>query len=533
MPIKTGGVINYNQKFIDTSEHFDTFISERVVKHPVIWFDRIPKGPLTMFAGLTQKTNIFHGGLGEQAGLSNWKQIQTSRVASGGDPGHDACNYAPKTFTYAWESKQYTGFAASWQSEPICINDIVYVEQGREQALLISSFLAYITQSVWENWNRENYIKVAVDAGNGHILTSGGLDYSDDPSVRFYYDPNVEDSDGNTYLLFDSSFEVSTLNWSYFDWWQDYLGDECSEAALTQKDQFSVFGLMIHKRDFQKAIMADADIREDLRYAQAQVLIDDYRTFSEWKGWALIHDSRQERYKYQKLEVNPTYAGESLTGTFVKAVRVTPRREGEAVTIGNLPEANPDYNNAELAIGVIFMNQVLQNLIPIPVSNLGNGMVFGAKPGFNGDFSWINEYDRELNPIKEVGYFFARFRAFPKPLMFSRNAIVFLYRRCPQTWATTCDLGPTDASTGAVAITSAEADIVVDTDDKTVIVTLAEAITAQVGDAVTLAGTSITNTSGYIAEGALAPTYTIAFAPTVTMDSAADFADSATVQTTA
>jgi hypothetical protein len=95
MPITTGGLVNYNQKFIDTVDHIDTFISERSHMHPSIWFDRIPKGTLTMFEGLIRQTNIFHGGLGEQAGLTNWNRIQVSRKPVDGDSGFDACAYNP------------------------------------------------------------------------------------------------------------------------------------------------------------------------------------------------------------------------------------------------------------------------------------------------------------------------------------------------------------------------------------------------------------------------------------------------------
>ena len=405
MSITTGGLVNYNQKFIDTAEHFDTFLMNRTRKHPILWYDRIPKGMLSDYDGLVRKSNIFHGGLGEQAGLSNWSAIQISRKPSGTDPGFDACQYDPTTFNYAFESIQYTGYRCSWQSEPICINDIRFVEQGRQQCQMITSFMTYITQSVWENWNRENYVKMAVDAGNAFILTDGGLDYADSPTVRFTYNPYAVDSNGDTYITFPSTLQVSTLNWSFFDWWQDYLGDQCPESAIANKSGLPVYGLIIHKRDFNKMIMGDDDLREDLRYARSEVLLQDYRSFQEFKGWAIIHDQRQMRFKIK-----------SVTSTTVTAVRVKPMKEGRAVTIGNIPVADPDYHNAELAIGVVFMNEVIQNLIPSPIGNAGGGMMFGTQPGYNGTFKWINEYDRELNPLKEVGSFFARFAAFPKPL---------------------------------------------------------------------------------------------------------------------
>jgi hypothetical protein len=511
MPITTGGLVNYNQKFIDTAEHIDTFIQNRVRRHPQIWMDRIPKGALTMFEGLVRTTNIFHGGLGEQAGLTNWDRMQISRKPSATDSGFDACAYDPKTFDYAVETRQYTGYRSSWQSEPICVSDIVYVEQGRQQAALITSFLPRITMSVWENWNREQYVKAAVDGGNAFILTDGGMDYAASPTVRFTYDPTATYDFGGTeeetYVKFPASIKVSTLNWSFFDWWQDYLGDECPEAALAEMSGLPVFGLMIHQRDFDKMVMEDSQLREDIRYAKSSVLLDDYRKFKEFKGWALIHDQRQMRFKAAKVVTEGSV-------DYLYAKRVTPMRNGTAVTIGNIPEANPEYHNAEYAVGVVFMNEVLQNLIPSPVGNLGGGMVFGAEPGYNGTFKWINEYDRELNPLREVGYFFARFEAFPKPLMYGNQAIAFLYRRCPHVYGTDCDLPPGQL-TSAVPLASTAVAADVDTSNGTVTVTLTAPIACEPGDAVTLAGVT-GYTSATIAESSASPTYVLAFSPTDT-----------------
>lgn len=213
------GFPSYNQAFIDLAEHFDQFLSNRVRKHPMLWVDRIPKGTLTNYEGLVRKTNVFHGGLGEQAGLSNWRKVQTSRKPAGDNPGFDACAIpTPKTFSYSIEPMQYTGYEAYWQSEPICVNDIRFLHEGREQCRLITSFMGYITQSVWENWNREQYVLQAVNSGHAFVLTEGGIDY-DSQTVRFTYDPFAEDSSGNSYLTLPATLKISTLNWSYFDWW--------------------------------------------------------------------------------------------------------------------------------------------------------------------------------------------------------------------------------------------------------------------------------------------------------------------------
>lgn len=506
MPATTGGVINYNSKFVDLIEHFDTFLMERRRTHPSIWIDRIPKGVLSNYEGLTRKSNIFHGGLGEQAGLSNWSAIQVSRKPAGTDQGFDACAVkTPKTFSYAMESIQYSGMECTWQSDPLCINDIRFVAEAKQQCAMITSFMAYITDSVWENWNREQYVKQAVDADNAFILTSGGLEYADDPTVRFTYDGSLENAAGDGYITYPVVNKLSTLNWSFFDWWQDYLGDQCPDAAIANISGLPVFGLMIHTRDFNKMVMGDNDLREDYRYANGSVLIQDYRAFKEFKGWALIHDPRQMRFKIK-----------SSTATTVTATRVKPMKEGKSVTIGNLPVANPDYNNAELAVGVVFMNQVLQNLIPTPITSMPNGMVFGGQ-GYDGKFSWINEYDRLLNPTRKVGYFFAEFEAFPKPLMYSGEAIVFLYLRAPQTWQSEVAVeNRADASAGPVSVAVAAADGDVDATNYTCTLTLKSFLAAGVGDAVTMVDSDSASESAYIADASLAPTYTFVSATAFT-----------------
>jgi hypothetical protein len=506
MPIKTGGVINYDQKFADVAENFDVFIAERYRAHPTVWVDRIPKGTLSNYEGITRKSNIFHGGLGEQAGLSNWSAIQVSRVPAGTDQGFDACQPAdPKTFTYAIESIQYTGKRCSWQGEPICINDIRFVAEAKQQCAMVTNMLSYITQSVWENWNREQYVKQAVDAGHAFILTDGGLDYASDSAVRFTYDGSLEDTDGDTYLTFPLTYKLSTLNWSFFDWWQDMLGDQCPEAAISNLDGLPVFGLMIHKRDFNKMVMGDADLREDYRYADSRVLIADYRTFKEFKGWALIHDSRQMRFKFKKCD-----------GTTVTCKRVTPLKNGKAVTIGNLPIANEDYQNAEIAVGVVFMKDIVQNLIPTPISNMPNGMQFGAVPGYDGKFMWINEYDRVLNPLREVGYFFARFEAFPKPLMYSGEAVVFIYLRAPQTWSTEAAIENFDsaATTATVAVAAVTGDL--DSTNNMLTLKLDKILAASVGDTVTMVDSDVASETAYIADASLAPVYTFVSASAFT-----------------
>lgn len=487
-------------KLIQMAEHFDQFIMAHELANPSVWRDRLPKGVYELFNGTSQKTNIFRGTLGPQQGLSDWTSIEPSRKASGNDPGFDYCAYNPQTYTWGIETVTFSGLRTSWRSPVFCVNDLKFVDQAKTQLGLIIKAGSRVVDDVKEVFNREQYVKAAVDAGKAVVFVDGGIDYIDNPALRFSYDPYVKNADGDTYLTFASALlpRISALNWSLLDNLRTYLADEAPDAAVGMDSGMPVYGLMIDLMDFERMVYKDSDLREDFRYARPQQLISGFNMgFKVYRGFALMHDPRQMRFKIQKNN-----------GTSVTATRVVPRRATKAGTVGYIPETNPDYIKAELAIGIIFMNDVIQILVPPTVNNMGSGMVFGPAPGYNGEWTWINEYDREYNPLKEVGYFFARFEYFVKPLIYSNIATVFLYRRCPQVLSTGCalEVGSDTASTDVgVAVNAVAADI--NATNKTATLTLVSKLAAGVGDAVTVTDDDGVAVAANIADASAAPTY--------------------------
>lgn len=524
MPAIPGGVEYYNKKFIDIAQHIDVFIQERARKHPRLWYDRIPRGNMPLFEGLVRQSNIYHGTLGEQAGLSNWRKIQTARVPQGDDPGYDPCSYDPKRFSDALETIQYSGFECSWQSDPICLKNIRFLEEGRRQAMLKANTMAYITQSVWENWNRETYINQCVTNGNGVIVSREGTAWNDNTEVRFNYDAFTPDADGDFVVTIDPDMaDVSTIAWTFFDFLADYLDAECPEAALATEAGMALYGLNLHYRDVRRAISGDPALLESYRYSNAKVLLDGFNkaVYDRFQGWLFMHDTRQVRLKVKKVDAD---------GNLVLK-RVTPLREGRAVTYGRVPEANPEYHSAEYAIGTVMLDQVVANLVPGVINDLGSGMTFGPAPGFDGTFKWQNEYHETKNQLRETGYFFARFESFPKPLMYSNRAISFLYRRGMNVVPGKVDMGADIAAVDDdVAVATNAVAGSVDSANKTITLRLAKILDCQTGPvAFTLPGGATSTTAAYIADASQAPTYKFAFAADATI-AFADFTTGATVK---
>lgn len=492
-------------KLIQMAEHFDEFLMDHELSNPNVWRDRIPKGAFTLFNGMSQKTNIFRGTLGPQQGLSDWTPIEATRKPAGNDPGFDQCSWNPQTYTWGIDTIAFSGLRTSWRSPVFCVNDLKYVDYAKQQLGLIIKAGARVTDDTKEVFSREQYVKTAVDAGKAIVFTPSASDYVDSSSQRFSYDPFVKNAAGDTYLTFPSALlpNISTLNWSLLDHIRTYLADQAPEAAIGSDSGMPVYGLMVDVMDFERMVYADSDLREDFRYARPQQLISGFNMgFKVYRGFAIMHDPRQMRFAIQ-----------SNNGTTVTATRVVPRRATRAGTVGYIPETNPEYLKAELAIGVVFMNQVIQILVPPTVNNLGSGMTFGPAPGFNGEWSWINEYDREFNPLKETGHFFARFEYFVKPLIYSNVATVFLYRRCGHVLETKCKVDTaSEAETTDVGIAVDAVAGDVSAANKTITLTLASKLAAGLGDAVTVTDDDGGSGSGNIIEDSQAPTYTFAFA---------------------
>ena len=526
------GLAYYNDQFLTLTEHYDDFVMDASLKNPNIWHDRIPRGAYKPFSGMTQKTNIYRGGLPVQAGLSTWKALSNSQKAAGQNAGYDNCAPGtPQRYTYAWETIEYSGYQDEWQSDPLCVNDLQFVDYAKDQLSLVIKTGVDFGISMLENWNREMFVYQAMLANRGMVMCSGGLEFEDTSTYRFTYDPflTTADVDGAQvpYIKFSATLEVSTLNWDYLDYLRTTLGARCAQAAIGNEGGMPVFGLMLDLIDFERMIKADTELREDWRNAQPQKLIDGYAMGTKvYRGFALIHDARQMRFRLKNIDAD---------GNIV-ATRVTPMRAGRAVTFGNVPEPNPAYYRAEIGVGVIFMNDVLMNLFVPSIDNLGSGAVFGPAPGLTGQWQWINNKGVTENVLGETGYFYGRFKLFPKPLLASSDATVFLYRRCPQALRSLCAVElRDDVATAAVAVETAAVEADVDVVNNRITLTLAKLLPAGVGSAVTLTDKNNNSFAARILSDAAAPKYVfgwvagVTHAPTDASTGAGNFNTVATV----
>jgi hypothetical protein len=313
---------------ISLAEHFmDPMMVDWQMKHPSVMRDRIPYGTMPLYNGFAQKSYIFRGTLGPQAGLTDWKKVETSRKPSEGDAGVDRCTYQPQTYTWGFDALSFDGLQTSWRSPVLCVKELMYQDKAQQQLQLILKAGFQITDQIKETYTREMYLKTAADAGKFTLLLEGGgLDYVDSTSNRCSYNPLV-----STNLTFSVNClgKLSTLNFTQLDLIHQYLSDQCPDAALRMDSGLPVYGLMIDLRDFEKFVLADDEIREDFRRAIPERLIEGFNMgFKVYRGWALMHDPRQPRWNIA------TYDATTVTCT-----RVLPRRSTRVGIIGTMQAA--------------------------------------------------------------------------------------------------------------------------------------------------------------------------------------------------
>jgi len=485
-----------NQVFLDAESKIDPAIQVRQFRKVSNWRTMIPRATYELGQGLQKKAYRMFPDVGQQRGLHLWHPVQISRKASAGDAGFDAAKYNPHTLTYGFDSVTYGGLGVEYSTPNISIRDLRFAWQIREQLSAIYGFLGDFTNNIWENYAREQYMYFCNNASKIYVLGEGGA-----TAVTATYDPNSVDSDDDNTLTISSYFgnKVGKLDWNYFKYYSRYLQMQVPMGAIGNRDGRGTYGWVGDLEDFDRMIEEDERLREDWRHFNAKMLVDNYGDVTEYKGFNLMHDMLSPRFKIK-----------STDGTDLVLKRVDPYSTSDAALAGSRSDVNEEYLRAEFGCVLLYMKDVFQvEVPPAGPSSPGGGTNFGATPGLNGEWKWLNIQDPVHNPLNEIGFWFMRAEAFAKPLTNREEPIMVLYRRYVHIDPADTEIGGLEVeTTQSVAEDAASADV--DTDNNTVTLTLAGYLEAEMGDTVTVTADNSSTDDGIIADSSQAPTYVIA-----------------------
>ena len=473
------GVTGFNQVMEQLAEHWDPFIQKKLIEQPSFWYNRIPRGSFPNFEGTEHETRIFRGGLVEYAGIGKWSQIDPMPTLTN-NPCKQGSYDTPK---YAWDRLTWNGFFRYWGSDPICLNSLRYVDQAATQLAWILESSSDYGISIQEVWNRDWLIRTSVEMGRSYVMTSSYVGNSSAP--RFYYEPRctfpgaavyaaaadktlmVDPATGVTgpFIVFPANVDVEPLNFDVLDALHESLDVRARGQQIGNDSGRPVFGLPVSALDFERYVRGNEYELLNWREARAEKLITGYDLgVKTHRAWGILNDGNQLRFKIVKYVAS--YSGATYGGTggtdldglpVIIAQYVAPRIADATCRVGEnaqpIPEDNPEYFSAELAVMPIMMNDVFTNLMGTEINSLGSGTYFGPQAGLNGKLSWVN-FPSENNPEGLTGNFRGKWEIFPKKENGIVNSTSFLYRRCTQSIRSRCpvdnDAVDPDNATGVV-----------------------------------------------------------------------------------
>lgn len=447
------GVFKYNQMLMTVAQNFDPFMQKKEMVRPHWWLNRIPRTAYKLFNGTVQETRLYRGGLSVYSGLSDWEDLAPDPTSK------DAC--APmdfRTYQYAWETRAWSGKKTAWGSDPICLDIFRFTPHAIEQLGWILETGVKFGTDIQNIWNRDMFIYHSVMAGRSYVMTS---EYRGAGSPRYVYEPYCKFGDtpanlvadksyvNKPFIVIDATSNVEPLNFDVLDIFRKQLERNCPEAAVGHIGASLMFALAASEDDVEKYIRGNEEERKYWIEANPQALIQHYGFApTTFRKWTITCDGDQLRFKYiRRIEsyteaeaLNYGYVGyrELANKPVYIAVAVDPEYGARGGVNGApIPEANPEYDLAELAIAPVFMNLVFTNQFVPDTPSLGHGTWFGPKKGLNGKWGWFNPQTKE-NLEQKVGNFYGIFEIVPKPEIGAIYASSFVYRRCAEPLPSRC-----------------------------------------------------------------------------------------------
>lgn len=446
------GLFKYNQMLMTVAQNFDPFMQKKEMARPHWWLNRIPRTAYKLFNGAVQETRIYRGGLSVYAGLYDWEDLAPDPTKS------DAC--APmkfRTYQYAWETRAWSGKKTAWGSDPICLDIFRFTPHAIEQLGWILETGVKFGTDIQNIWNRDMFIYHSVMAGRSYVMTS---EYRGADSPRFIYEPYCKFGDAGAelvadrnyvskpFVVFDATSDIEPVNFDVLNIFRQQLIRNCPEAAVGRIGNQPMFAIAISEDDVWNHIRGNEELRRYWIEANPQALIDGWISPTTYRNWTITCDGDQLRFKfirriasYTEAEAkNYGYVGyKELAGKPVCIAEFVPPEYGARAGVNGapIPEANPEYDLAELAIAPIFMNHVFTNQFVPDTPSLGHGTWFGPKKGLNGRWGWFNPQTKE-NLEQKVGNFYGIFEIVPKPETNAIYASSFLYRRCAEPLPSLC-----------------------------------------------------------------------------------------------
>lgn len=327
-----------------------------------IWLGLIDQKPWHDNMGLIISNTIY-----ERAGLTT-PPVWNNMTISNGNQQPQACLPAVTVVNSATTQQQYQRAWLALESAPLCLYDLVVANEPRRalQAFVdnLTANATYVRKErVRSEYERVCYHKVIVAPGLPEDTVDFPLVQPTSPVtfgvLRQYYRQLQRESNGTT--------GVNKL------------------AVNTRGAEQFIF--VSSGETIENAVKGDGSIRDDFRWStRVDELLGAFDNKFCYGGFIMWEDAFPPRYNWSGSDF----------------VRI-PEYVATAATIGQALEINPAWSSAQFEVSYIFHPDVMCSRVPDPKQSFGD--VKYMAQNYSLEFRWVNEWMRDCNPDKTIGWF--------------------------------------------------------------------------------------------------------------------------------
>lgn len=280
---------------------------------------------------------------------------------------------------FAQRYRTYNLQAKAVESPPICVNDIRFGFQFKEQLRNMYDMLTQNVAYIWKRRYREQYVSLAehkvIAALDGSSLYEGVSDYP-------------------------TQAPVSTLTQGILNWARMRLNrDGAGASAAGKENGGNVYTLVCSAETSDNIIRQNAD---DFRYTTNRVneLYAPLGVERSYRGFYHVIDDFPRRFGLDRVEIPPYIEDDA---------------DPAVTALGTRYIINPDYETAPYEESIIFVKDVMHAMVPGTITSPG-GNVQIEPQNYRGEFKFLNIRDRVENPDGSWGYFRGTMQSGSKPI---------------------------------------------------------------------------------------------------------------------
>lgn len=287
-----------------------------------------------------------------------------------------ACVPSAQVINFGQTLRTYNLQHTAIESPKICVNDLRFTMKRKEQLSNIFRILTENTSYAWIERNRDEFTRLA----EHKVVATAAMPENKDAF------PLVQPTSRLTQGILDRIY-------------MKLIRDGAGNNPFGRENGRPQFAIITSSEASNSVLLDNEKVREDYRYSsKVSELLAPLGVERAYKGFYHLIDDFAPRYDF-------------VTGAWVRRSPYV----SNAATKGNKWDINPLYEAAAFEDTYVFHMDVMECLIPAPITSPGGNTQFDPA-SYMGDFKWKNIADALTNPDGTIGYFRAVLSSGSKPV---------------------------------------------------------------------------------------------------------------------